>query len=196
MCIRRAICGQVRASMVHKCGRRKMKAGCALRAIGRRGAAAGVAFTEGGGCATVQLAIDDPAQVACEVGAVSFVRGFAAMPIFEYRCRACRHQFDALQKIGDAPLITCPECRRQRLEKLLSTPAFHLSGTGWRSPSAAGKAASGAGRTPRRIGHILDSGPPHTHDDDGGHSSGSGHTHSHGDVTHTHGQGHKHDHKK
>ena len=47
----------------------EMKADCAFRAIGRRGAAAGVAFTEGGGCATVLFAIDDPGQVACEVGA-------------------------------------------------------------------------------------------------------------------------------
>jgi hypothetical protein len=93
-------------------------------------------------------------------------------------------------------LVACPECRRPKLEKVLTAPAFHLRGKGWRSPSATDKAASGAGRTTRRIGHTLDSGPPHTHDDDGHHHSGGGHTHSHGGVTHTHGPGHKHDHKQ
>lgn len=137
-----------------------------------------------------------PCKLSARSARSSFVGSFSAMPIFEYRCRACGHQFDALQQVADAPLVTCPECRRRKLEKLLSAPAFHLSGTGWRSPSAADKAARGAGRTTRRIGHILDSGPPHTHDDDGRHSSGSGHTHSHGDVTHTHGPGHKQNYRK
>ena len=32
------------------------------------------------------------------------------MPIYEYRCSACGHQKDHLQKMSDAPLTTCPAC--------------------------------------------------------------------------------------
>lgn len=114
------------------------------------------------------------------------------MPIYEYHCAACGHSFDALQKASDAPLTACPECHRETLSKGVSAPAFHLRGKGWRSPSAVDKAA--AARKKPRVGHLLDSATPHSHDDDAPHKSGGGHTHSHGGVTHSHGPGHKHDH--
>ncbi|MBB1073942.1 zinc ribbon domain-containing protein [Rhodoferax sp. 4810] len=53
------------------------------------------------------------------------------MPIYEYRCEQCGHEFDALQKIADAPLIDCPACGVAALKKKLSAPAFRLKGTGW-----------------------------------------------------------------
>jgi putative FmdB family regulatory protein len=53
------------------------------------------------------------------------------MPIYEYRCLACGHQFDQLQKVDDPALIDCPECAKPRLEKLVSAPSFQLKGTGW-----------------------------------------------------------------
>ena len=53
------------------------------------------------------------------------------MPIYEYRCDQCEHQFDALQKMSDDPLRDCPECGASALKKLLSAPSFQLKGTGW-----------------------------------------------------------------
>jgi putative FmdB family regulatory protein len=53
------------------------------------------------------------------------------MPIYEYRCAACGHELEALQKITDAPLKACPECNKRRLERLMSAPAFRLKGGGW-----------------------------------------------------------------
>jgi putative FmdB family regulatory protein len=41
------------------------------------------------------------------------------MPIFDYKCRGCGHQFEALVRTGDT--ATCPECKSQDLERLLST---------------------------------------------------------------------------
>jgi putative FmdB family regulatory protein len=40
------------------------------------------------------------------------------MPIYEYECRACRHQFEAIVRTGDTP--ACPECRSADLERLVS----------------------------------------------------------------------------
>lgn len=53
------------------------------------------------------------------------------MPIYEYRCQDCGHQLEALQKISDGPLKTCPECGTETLRKLVSASAFILKGSGW-----------------------------------------------------------------
>ena len=53
------------------------------------------------------------------------------MPIYEYRCDACGHYLDALQKIADAPLRDCPSCEASALRRLVSAPNFRLKGSGW-----------------------------------------------------------------
>ena len=41
------------------------------------------------------------------------------MPTYEYRCRTCGHQFEAFQRISEAPLTKCPECGK-KVERLIS----------------------------------------------------------------------------
>ena len=53
------------------------------------------------------------------------------MPIYEYVCNECGHEFDALQKFSDAPLKTCPACSKESLKKKISAAGFRLSGSGW-----------------------------------------------------------------
>jgi putative FmdB family regulatory protein len=53
------------------------------------------------------------------------------MPIYEYRCEACGHTLDALQKVSDAPLSECPACAQSALKRLISAPSFRLKGGGW-----------------------------------------------------------------
>ena len=53
------------------------------------------------------------------------------MPIYEYRCEACGHRLDALQKIADDPLTDCPSCSEAALRRLVSAPNFRLAGKGW-----------------------------------------------------------------
>jgi putative FmdB family regulatory protein len=53
------------------------------------------------------------------------------MPIYEYRCEQCGYEMDALQKIGDASLVDCPECGRPAMKKLVSAAGFRLKGGGW-----------------------------------------------------------------
>ena len=107
------------------------------------------------------------------------------MPIFEYECEACGHRMDVLRGANEPTLRRCPTCGKMKLVKVVSAPAFQLRGSGWRK-----SAESGAPKAKRRIGHVLDSGPPHSHDDHHSHS----HSHSHGGHTHSHGPGHKHGH--
>ncbi len=53
------------------------------------------------------------------------------MPIYEYKCKACTHKFDKLQKLNDPPLTDCPDCGKSELVKLVSAAGFRLKGTGW-----------------------------------------------------------------
>ena len=53
------------------------------------------------------------------------------MPIYEYKCDACGHVLDALQKIDEEPLKFCPSCSKESLRKLISAPSFRLKGSGW-----------------------------------------------------------------
>ncbi|GLS25447.1 FmdB family zinc ribbon protein [Marinibactrum halimedae] len=53
------------------------------------------------------------------------------MPIYEYRCNACGHELEALQKMSDAPLTDCPACKQPELIKRVSAAGFRLAGSGW-----------------------------------------------------------------
>ena len=49
------------------------------------------------------------------------------MPIYEYSCRACAHEFEAL--VFNATVPECPECHSRDLERLLSLPVVKSDST-------------------------------------------------------------------
>ena len=53
------------------------------------------------------------------------------MPIYEYKCSACGHQEDHLQKMSEAPLSKCPVCGKKKYAKQLTAAGFQLKGSGW-----------------------------------------------------------------
>ena len=53
------------------------------------------------------------------------------MPIYEYKCSACGHQEDHLQKMSEAPLSKCPACGKKKYAKQLTAAGFQLKGSGW-----------------------------------------------------------------
>jgi len=66
------------------------------------------------------------------------------MPIYEYRCAACGHQDEHLQKVSDAPLTKCPACGKAKYQKQLSAAGFQLKGTGWYATDFKGGAKKSA----------------------------------------------------
>ena len=50
---------------------------------------------------------------------------------YEYECTACKHTWEAEQKITAKPLRTCPECKKATAKRLISKSAFVLNGEGW-----------------------------------------------------------------
>ena len=63
------------------------------------------------------------------------------MPIFEYRCEECGHQFERIVFRSDVD-VSCPICRSERTEKLVSS--FAMSGASQKS--AGSGAACGPGK--------------------------------------------------
>lgn len=53
------------------------------------------------------------------------------MPLYEYRCDACEHRFEVIQRFSDDPIAVCPSCGGGPVVKLLSSPAIQFKGSGW-----------------------------------------------------------------
>jgi putative FmdB family regulatory protein len=69
------------------------------------------------------------------------------MPVYTYRCDSCGVQFERHQSFQDAPLKTCPECRKKSLRKVITPTRIIFKGSGFyatdhKSPSGS-KSASG-----------------------------------------------------
>lgn len=78
------------------------------------------------------------------------------MPTYDYRCNGCGHTFEEYQSFSEEPLKKCPQCKKNKLQRLFGTGAgiiFKGSGfyeTDYRSDSykQAAKAEKDAGSAP------------------------------------------------
>jgi putative FmdB family regulatory protein len=52
------------------------------------------------------------------------------MPLYEYKCKKCGHQFEKIQKYSDRMVRKCPDCGGV-VEQMISAPAVQFKGTGW-----------------------------------------------------------------
>jgi putative FmdB family regulatory protein len=55
------------------------------------------------------------------------------MPVYEYQCKGCGHEFEREQRISDAPIKKCPSCGAQKARRQISRTSFVLKGGGWYS---------------------------------------------------------------
>lgn len=54
------------------------------------------------------------------------------MPTYEYECTACKHNWEAFQKITAGPARKCPTCGKPKARRLLSSGAgFLFKGSGF-----------------------------------------------------------------
>jgi len=53
------------------------------------------------------------------------------VPIYAYKCTACGHAQDVLQKMSDKTLTVCPECHQETYAKQVTAAGFQLKGSGW-----------------------------------------------------------------
>jgi len=53
---------------------------------------------------------------------------------YEYKCRACGHEWELEQKITENAVTQCPECKEEEAQRLVSGgQGFQLKGGGWAS---------------------------------------------------------------
>ena len=45
------------------------------------------------------------------------------MPTYDYRCDACGHELEIFQSITESPKRKCPECGKQKLQRVIGTGA-------------------------------------------------------------------------
>ena len=78
------------------------------------------------------------------------------MPTYDYACAACGHRFEHFQSFSEALLKRCPQCGKDRLERLIGSGAGILfKGTGFyqtdyknpAAPAEGGKPAGGKDKT-------------------------------------------------
>ena len=67
------------------------------------------------------------------------------MPIFEFRCQACGHEFEKLV-FGSDP-VECPSCQKQEVEKLMSTCSAKVGFKFTATSSPKGGSCSGCAST-------------------------------------------------
>jgi len=48
------------------------------------------------------------------------------MPTYEYRCAACKHEFELFQSMSESAKRKCPKCGKLSLERLIGTGAAVL----------------------------------------------------------------------
>ena len=54
------------------------------------------------------------------------------MPTYDYVCDACEHKFEQFQSIKDDPLKKCPECKKNKLRRLIGAgAAIMFKGSGF-----------------------------------------------------------------
>ena len=66
------------------------------------------------------------------------------MPIYAYKCSACGHAEDVLQKISDPLLTQCPQCGQSTYAKQVTAAGFQLKGSGWYVTDFRGGGSAGA----------------------------------------------------
>jgi hypothetical protein len=84
------------------------------------------------------------------------------MPIYAYKCDACGHAKDVLQKISDPVLTDCPACGAASFKKQVTAAGFQLKGSGWYVTDFRGGNAAPAGEKSDASGAASTSGAPST----------------------------------
>lgn len=73
------------------------------------------------------------------------------MPLYEYRCKKCGHQFEKIQSFSAPDVKECPVCGSE-VERLISAPSFQFKGAGWYVNDYAAKRSKGSSNSSESSG--------------------------------------------
>ena len=70
------------------------------------------------------------------------------MPTYDYLCPKCDHEFEAFQSMKDAPLKTCPKCKKRALKRLVGGGSgLIFKGSGFYITDYKNKSSGDAGKS-------------------------------------------------
>ncbi|MCA9531942.1 MAG: zinc ribbon domain-containing protein [Myxococcales bacterium] len=69
------------------------------------------------------------------------------MPTYQYRCDACKEEFEREQRITEDPIKTCPSCGKRKARRMIGASTFILKGGGWESDLYSGRSNRKASAT-------------------------------------------------
>ena len=95
------------------------------------------------------------------------------MPLYEYRCKQCGHQFEKIQSFSAPDEKECPVCKGP-VERLISAPAIQFKGAGWYVTDYAGKGGSKTAKASDGSGSESKPAAPDTKSSASSSDSGSG----------------------
>lgn len=53
------------------------------------------------------------------------------MPIYEFVCESCGHEFEQIVSFSAQHSPACPSCAAETVNRRMSKPAIHFKGSGW-----------------------------------------------------------------
>ncbi len=53
------------------------------------------------------------------------------MPTYAYECSNCGEQFERVQKFTDEPVTKCPQCKKNKVRRVMQASAIVFKGSGW-----------------------------------------------------------------
>ena len=71
---------------------------------------------------------------------------YSTLPLYEYRCKQCGHQFEKIQSFSAPEEKECPVCHGE-VERLISAPAIQFKGAGWYVNDYAAKGSKTASKS-------------------------------------------------
>ena len=75
---------------------------------------------------------------------------YSTLPLYEYRCKQCGHQFEKIQSFSAPEETECPVCHGE-IERLISAPAIQFKGAGWYVNDYAAKGSKSASKSGDRL---------------------------------------------
>jgi putative FmdB family regulatory protein len=77
------------------------------------------------------------------------------MPLYEYKCKKCGHQFERIQSYSAPDVKECPVCQGE-VERLISAPVAHFKGSGFYSTDYAAKPAASSSNSDGKAASSTD----------------------------------------
>lgn len=67
------------------------------------------------------------------------------MPIYEFECNSCGHEFEKIVSFSSTQAPACPACEKDSVTRRMGRPAIHFKGSGWYiTDSKKGNGSSGS----------------------------------------------------